>query len=94
MLLDLPISLVAVAPSFTDSAMRGIDVCISAQKDGDRFALERAKWPGYDKQSIDPLRELLRPYYAGLVNWRLETVRRNNDEILKSSAQKRLLEVN
>jgi hypothetical protein len=94
MLLDFPISLVAVAPAFTDSAMRGIDVCISARKQVDRFTFERAKWPGYDRDSADSINELLRPYLAGLVAWKLGQVQRDNDSILSDSAQKRLLEVN
>lgn len=94
LLMDIPISLVAVAPSFTNSAMRGIDVCITAKKNQNGFAFERAKWPEYDKKSIDPLRELLRPYFDGIVRREMESTRKNNDDILIRSAQQRLLEVN
>ena len=72
LLVDFPIYTVALAPSFTDRALHGIDSCIEATKTPHGFAFRKCKWPRGDKGASRTLQTVLRPYFDSLLQSQMQ----------------------
>lgn len=93
-LYDFPISLIAIAPAFTDKAAYGVDFCIKTERIVDGFSFERAVWPKGDKEANKALTTILNPYFDSLIRAQKRVWLQDSDGILLRSAMRRMLETN
>jgi hypothetical protein len=93
-LCDFPISLVVIAPAFTDKAVYGVDLCFKATKTDTGFAFAWEHGPKGDKKASATLMSTLRPYFDSLLHTQQQLFLRDSDGILTRSAARRMLDVN